>query len=345
MSLYPLALFINLIVGLTASLLLGAGAIRLAWRYGLIDVPGALPHKQHDRPTPLAGGLTLAASLVVGLAFDRQAAITFWRIWPGLAIIFLFGLWDDKSRLSPHAKLAGQVLAASSLLALDVSVRMIKPAFLDMGAFWSNAANMGITLFWVVGMTNAFNLIDSMDGLLVGISGISLAFMMLMVLSAGDERLLRLLALLLGIVIGLYFYNAAPARFFLGDSGAQSLGYLLAVMALLFTPGGRPQASSWFVPVLILAVPIFDTTLVVFSRLRRGAAPFRAGRDHTYHRLTRIGLEPRRAVVALHIGAVVVGSLAFIAFLLPPWQANLLFATLFVAALGMVFWLEGRNGN
>lgn len=345
MNFYPSFLFINLLLGLFFALAFGRLALRLAVHFDLMDVPGVLPHKQHARPTPLAGGLTLLLALVFGLAFNLEVLRALWPIWPPLLVIFTFGLWDDKKRLPPWAKFAGQALAALLLLTLGVSVHIFKASFLNLGVWGSSFLNGAVTLLWVVGLTNAFNLIDSMDGLVVGISGIAVAFMLLVVLSSGDDVLLRLLALLLGILAGMYFYNAAPARYFLGDSGAQSLGYLLAVMGLLFTPAGRPQASSWFVPVLILAVPIFDTSLVFFSRLRRGRTPFHAGRDHTYHRLTRLGLESRRAVIVLHLSAVVVGSLAFVAFLLPPLQANLVFAGLFVAAVSLVIWFEVHNEN
>ncbi len=342
---YPAYLFPNLLLGLAAALAFGGLALRLARRWGLMDVPGALPHKQHARPTPLAGGLTLLAVLVLGLACNPQMAAALWRVWPALGLIFAFGLWDDRRGLSPRAKLAGQVLAALLLLALGMSVRVIKPGFLGLGAFASLWLNRGLTLFWLVGVTNAFNLIDSMDGLVVGVSGVALAFMLLVALSAQDEILLRLLALLLGAMFGLYYYNAMPARFFLGDAGSQSLGFLLAVAAMLFIPPGRPQASAWFVPVLILAVPLFDTGLVILSRLRHGRPVFQAGRDHTYHRLVRMGLDAHRAVTVLHLAAVIAGALALVAFQLPPLPANLLFGGLALAAVLLFAWLERYDAD
>ncbi len=342
---YPPFLFPNLLLGLVSALVAGWVALRLALRWGLIDVPGVLPHKQHARPTPLAGGLTLAAVLLVGMVANRQMAAALWQVWPALGVIFCFALWDDRWRLSPRVKLIGQLGAAVLLLALGLSVRVIKPGFLGMDAVLALWLNRAITLLWLVGVTNAFNLLDSMDGLVVGVSGIAVAFMLLVTLSAGDEMLLRLLALLQGALFGLYYYNAMPARFFLGDAGAQTLGFLLAVVAVLFTPPGRPQASAWFLPVLILAVPLFDTSLVIFSRLRRQRPIFRAGRDHTYHRLVRMGVEPHRAVTVLHLGAVGVGALAFLAFQLPPLPANALFVALSLIAICLFFWLEAYKGD
>jgi UDP-GlcNAc:undecaprenyl-phosphate GlcNAc-1-phosphate transferase len=149
---------------------------------------------------------------------------------------------------------------------------------------------------------------------------------------------------MIGACVGLFFYNMTPARFFLGDSGAQTLGFLLASVGIIFTPVRFPQASSWFLPILILGVPIFDTSLVVFSRWRRGMPIYRAGRDHTYHRLTALGFDSTRAVAAMHIAAILLGCLAFIALNMEPFFANLLFGLVLLAGLAAFFYLDKKNG-
>jgi UDP-GlcNAc:undecaprenyl-phosphate GlcNAc-1-phosphate transferase len=138
--------------------------------------------------------------------------------------------------------------------------------------------------------------------------------------------------ILTGISLALYSWNSPPARYFLGDSGAQTLGFMLAILALLYTPEDRAQASSWFVPILILGVPIFDTSLVVFSRLRRHNPPFEGSRDHTYHRLVQAGMKPPRAVNLLHFIAICVDGIAIFALYQPPLIANLIFASCLVSA-------------
>jgi UDP-GlcNAc:undecaprenyl-phosphate GlcNAc-1-phosphate transferase len=166
--------------------------------------------------------------------------------------------------------------------------------------------------------------------------------MILVTLVSGQPPLLQIITLLLGICLGLGFNNATPARFFLGDSGAQTIGFLLAAIAILFTPGDRPQASSWFVPIMIMGIPIFDTTLVTLSRLRRRVPFYQAGNDHTYHRLVQAGLDSKRAVTAIHLASVILGCLAFIALNLEPLYANIMFAIVFLIGLVLILWMDRK---
>jgi UDP-GlcNAc:undecaprenyl-phosphate GlcNAc-1-phosphate transferase len=200
-----------------------------------------------------------------------------------------------------------------------------------------------ITLIWIIGITNAFNLIDSMDGLVLGTSGLALALLVLVTLDSSQVSLLRLLTLLLGTCAGLYFYNRTPARLFLGDSGAQMIGFLLAAVGIQFTPGTHPLGSSWFIPILIFGVPIFDTTLVTFSRIRRGTHIYNAGLDHTYHRLVAMGLESSRSVFVMHLATVVLGCIAFLALQVTPLYATIIFSLVCIVGLVLVYWMDRRK--
>jgi UDP-GlcNAc:undecaprenyl-phosphate GlcNAc-1-phosphate transferase len=334
---YPLFLFINIVLGLVLSLALSRAAIVLARRVGLMDVPGALPHKQHAAPMPLAGGTALLLALGAGiLLFNWEIARALWNILLPALIVFAFGVWDDLKRLSAGMKFIGQALAALVLIALGTHVQIIQPGFLGLHGAITLWINWAITLFWIVGITNALNLIDSMDGIVVGVSSIALAFIMLVIVGSEQTALLRLLALLFGIGLGLNYYNASPAKLFLGDSGAQTFGFLLAAIGIIFTPGSHPQASSWFLPILILGLPIFDTTLVTLSRLFQGTPIYAAGHDHTYHRLIALGFDPARAVQLMHLASIVSCCIAFVALRLDPFYANLLFAGAGVFALGVI---------
>jgi UDP-GlcNAc:undecaprenyl-phosphate GlcNAc-1-phosphate transferase len=202
-----------------------------------------------------------------------------------------------------------------------------------------------ITIFWLVGITNAFNLIDSMDGLVVGTSGVALCFFLLATFEAEQTMLVRFSTLLLGICAGLYFYNAAPASLFLGDSGAQMIGFFMACLGILYSPPNYPQGSSWFIPILLLGVPIFDTTLVVFSRLRRRKPIYQGDRSHTYHRLVLLGLETRKAVVVMHLAGIFLGCLAFVALSLPPWAANLAFGLTLLAGFALIIFFDQVSGR
>jgi len=340
-SFFPIYLFINILSGLSLALAAGLLAISLSRRFGLMDMPGALPHKTHTSPTPLAGGLTLVLALGAGLLlFNHGLFRSLWGVLLPALVVFGVGLWDDFKRLPPGAKLLGQVLAAALLIAFGTYVRMLKPEATGLPPEVALLLNWGITILWVVGITNALNLVDSMDGLVVGLGGVAIAFLVLVTLGSRQVDLQHLLALLLGICGGLYYYNVSPARFFLGDSGAQTIGFLLAAVGILYNPSNFPQGSSWFLPILILGVPIFDTTLVVISRIRRAQPIFRAGHDHTYHRLINRGLDGTRAVAVMHIAAVALGCAGFIALNLAPLYATALFLVICVAGLGALIWLD-----
>jgi UDP-GlcNAc:undecaprenyl-phosphate GlcNAc-1-phosphate transferase len=173
-----------------------------------------------------------------------------------------------------------------------------------------------------------------MDGLAIGLANVAFAFFMLASINSGQTELVSLFSILLGIGIGLLVYNISPAKLFLGETGAQSIGFLLAALAILYHPAGKEQTSTWFVKVMLMAVPIFDTTLVFFSRLRKGHAFYIAGQDHTYHRLVSLGLPSGRAVAIIQMAAFMINCLAFIAVALPPLFSNIIFG--FTLALGFI---------
>ena len=150
---------------------------------------------------------------------------------------------------------------------------------------------------------------------------------------------------MLGACVGGFFYNVLPAKMFLGDSGAQLIGFLLAAIGMAYAPVGLRIEQSWFVPILVLGIPIFDTVLVVFSRLRKRRPVYQAARDHTYHRLVRIGLEPSRAVVMMHLGGVVLGLGSFIALGAGALLGNVLFAVVVITGIALVIPLEVRAGG
>jgi UDP-GlcNAc:undecaprenyl-phosphate GlcNAc-1-phosphate transferase len=310
-------------------------AIRVAIHFQLIDQPNSSPHKIHQRPMPKAGGLAIGLAIIlINLLSGNLQSGAIRGILLASGIILLFGLLDDTYRLSPRWKLVGQILGTIILISQGVHIRMF-------GSM--TVLNMALTLIWTIGITNAFNLVDSMDGLAIGLAAIASAFFMLVTVDAGQPVLSLLSAIVLGSSIGMLYFNTLPAHTFLGDSGAQFMGFLLAALAIAYTPPGLPQPSSWFVPILLLSVPIFDTSLVVFSRLKQGKAVYQAGLDHTYHRLVNLGLPSSRAVLTMHLSAIVSGCLAFMALPLPPLWANIIFISALLAGLLLLLWLEKKE--
>jgi UDP-GlcNAc:undecaprenyl-phosphate GlcNAc-1-phosphate transferase len=330
-------LIIALVIGTLTSLL----AVPVCKWVGLIDHPGAAPHKQHTRPTPLAGGLVIGMSLLILIpAFPGLVSGKMLGAVIAAAIILAFGVWDDRAGLSAGIKFAGQFLAAGIVIYSGIRIEILSEANLPGGAHLAETLNISLTFFWLVGITNAFNLIDSMDGIVAGLSTLASVFFIFVTSVSGQLELMLWAAVLAGISLSLYFWNSPPARYFLGDSGAQTLGFLLAILALLYNPVNKDQASSWFAPILILGVPIFDTSLVVFSRLRRHIPPFDGNRDHSYHRLVRGGMNSSRAVSLLHIIALTLDSLALFAMSQHPALANFIFALCLVTGVSLIYMFD-----
>ncbi len=333
------ALFLALLTSLPMSWV----GYHLARWLKLIDYPGSAAHKSHIRPIPMAGGFAILVTIgfTVWLLhlFDEPAVCA--ALLAG-GIVFLFGLWDDYKNLSPGVKFLGQTLAGVALIRMGVHVQIFESQefFLHSDTLADRYLDWLVTIIWVIGITNAFNFIDSMDGLATGITATSAAFFILATLDAGQIPLSQFSALVLGTCAGIYLFNASPAVIFLGDSGAQLLGFLMATLAIGYTPQGANQSSSWMVPILLMGVPVFDASLVVVSRLKRGAPLFHAARDHTYHRLRMAGLDSNRAVLVMQVTAFAMCCLALIILYQPPLTANLLFLLVLALGSGGIYYLE-----
>jgi UDP-GlcNAc:undecaprenyl-phosphate/decaprenyl-phosphate GlcNAc-1-phosphate transferase len=345
-------------ISLIISIVLGYPAMLLAKQFNLIDIPGSASHKTHAYPTPLAGGILLAVTLaIVAFLFRRFLKGEIIVAFSGAAVVFLFGIWDDYKGLAARPKLIGQFLAALILILCRVQVHFMT-FFSDAGQIPPLAAqtlNILITLFWVIGITNAMNMIDSMDGIVAGLGAIAFICFFAATQLADQSVLTVWSAVLLGICVGLYFWNKIASKFFLGDSGTQTIGFLLASLGIMYNPLNRSPESSWIVPIMLLSVPIFDTTLVVLSRIRRKQAVGSGRRDHTYHRLIALGFSPRFAVLLTHMVAFIISLLAYLTLYLPPIAAMIFFLLTILFGLITLLWLErkpaldnqveGKNGE
>ena len=328
--------FTPIFTGMIFTLILVPLGIRLANHFKLVDEPFSAPHKTHTEKVPKAGGIAIVIAIVLTTLINNKLfAPEISSILLASLVIFVFGVWDDAKGLTARGKLTGQFLAIGVLIWQGIQIHM----------FVSPIMNILITFFWIVGVTNAFNLVDSMDSLAVGLAAIASVFFLLVTIDSGELNLAFLSALILGSCIGFFYFNATPAHTFLGDSGAQLLGFLLATLAMAYTPQGFPQPSSWFVPILLLSIPIFDTTFVVVSRLRRRLPIYQAGQDHVYHRLTNLGMSSMQAVTAMHVAALLTGCLAFVALLLPPIWANSIFLLILLCGAVIIIWLERNLEN
>jgi UDP-GlcNAc:undecaprenyl-phosphate GlcNAc-1-phosphate transferase len=304
---------------------------RAALRLGVVDRPAR--RKLHTAPVPLLGGVAIYGAVIGSLLLhpERREVVQLAGIVVGASWVSFWGLWDDRRGLPPLAKLAAQVVGAAILVAAGVRVALPVPEWADIG----------ITVLWVVGVTNAFNLLDNMDGLSSGVGAVAAAYLLLMAAMNGQFLVGGLAAAMLGACVGFLLYNFNPARIFMGDSGSLFLGFVMAALAIKLRFPANVVWVTWMVPVLVLGVPLFDTTLVVISRIRRGVNPFTTpGKDHVSHRLVRLGWSRREAALLHYLAGCALGVVAIFISLASLLEAYVI--VLAVATLGLIaiVWLE-----
>ena len=263
---------------------------RAAIWLGFVDAPAQ--RKLHAAPMPLMGGVAIFAGAIVAvLVFVQQLPASVTGVLLGTAVVALIGLIDDRRPLPAWVKLGGQFVGFLILALFGVRVQLPIP----------EALNYAITFVWLAGISNAINFLDNMDGLSAGVSGVAAAFILLLGLQNNQFLVSALAAAVLGACLGFLRFNFSPAKIFMGDAGALFLGFLLALLALQLRFPRNVNFVTWMVPVFILGLPIFDTTLVTVSRLRRGLSPVTPGKDHTSHRLVQLGFSQREAVLILYL--------------------------------------------
>jgi len=328
-------------VALLGSLLLTIPIRHLAIRFGMVDQPG--PRKVHAKPMPLLGGMAIYLGFVpaVLFAFHNGPTQQIVGILGGATLLAFVGFLDDGGLLHHQMKLfIGMPVASLFLIASGIRAGIVT-AFLPGPA--GSVLDGCLTAFWVVGITASFSILDHMDGLCAGMAAIAAIFFGFTANFWGQTMVCTLAIATFGAALGFLWWNFNPAKIFMGDGGAMLLGFLMATLALkLRPPTGDRFPASWMVPVLILAVPIFDTALVSISRSRRGLLPFASpGKDHCAHRLSNLGLGHRRAVLAMYAAAAVAGALGYLAARLPASAAYAIFAVAVVAAIFSVLFFEG----
>jgi len=306
----------------------------LARRWGFVAKPKT--DRWHKRPTAMMGGVAIwVAVIATDLALVPHTSAE-WVVLGASSFLFLVGLADDWLHIKPYQKLIGQVIGAAAV----VNYGLLLP--------WTRwlPANMVITIFWLIGITNAINLLDNMDGLATGIAAIASAFLTFNFFAAGQTTEAMMLGVFTAALVGFLIYNSNPASIFMGDSGSMFIGFFLSSAALINLAGGRSRAfvPVLAVPILVLFIPIFDTTFVTILRKLSGRAASQGGRDHTSHRLVALGLSEKRAVLLLYGLAALSGLLAvFVRQLKPDVSIALLAAfTLALTLLGV--YLAGVKG-
>lgn len=335
------SLFLSFVICIFAAIC----STRLAIRTGLLDRPNTEPHKKHKHPVPVSGGTALLFTLLILLLiFRRSVSGQLWGLTGSAVIIYLFALWDDYKSLNWKVKLSGQILGTLILILTGTRTHLFEdPLFSKLPKMLVPVCDICLTLLWVVFITNAYNLVDSADGLMIGISSWAEGFFIIAAMDAGQHDVAVFCSILLGACLALSFFNSNPAFLFMGDSGAQMIGFLLSAIGIIYTPPELLQKNTWFLPILMLGVPIFDTTLVIISRWRRGEHFYHSGTDHTYHRLIGIGFSTHQASAFMHLMCFALQSLAFFAISQSVIEANLIFALVVLVGICAVFFFEKES--
>jgi UDP-GlcNAc:undecaprenyl-phosphate GlcNAc-1-phosphate transferase len=319
-----------LVVGFAASLGLTPLSRQIAMRLGVVDRPNQ--RKIHDDHRPLMGGMAiyLAFALSLLLFSPPQHLVELGAILSGAAFLAIIGLWDDRYGLSIKTRLVAMVIAALVLVAAGIQIRLFKIPLLDIP----------LTVLWVLILTNAVNFLDNMDGLAAGMTGIAAGFFVVIGFMEQLTLVSSLAAALLGSAVGFLVYNFNPSSTFMGDMGALVLGFVLAVLGIKLKFGVQQADITWMIPLLLLALPIFDICLVVATRLLEGRSPGQAGKDHTSHRLLSIGFSQRQTLFILYGACFLFGVLGLLVSAAPrdvAWRigiASLVFlGILFVAMM------------
>ncbi|APM41007.1 MraY family glycosyltransferase [Clostridium kluyveri] len=334
------SLYLFAIVSTVLSVIFTPIVKKIALKLQIIDVPEG-DRRIHSKPTPLLGGLSIYASFVITLllkkgSFTREEV----GLVLGATIIVIGGFLDDKFDIKPRYKLIFQIAASIILIIYGVKIVRITNPFDSLHQF-TNVGVMSIplTIIWVVGITNALNLIDGLDGLASGIGLISSLTILIIALLNNRYEPAILAIILCGSILGFLPYNFNPASIFMGDTGAQLLGFLLASISI---EGAIKSAAAFSiaVPILALGIPIYDTLFAVIRRKINGKPIMQADRGHLHHRLLDMGFSQKQAVGTMYAISAVLGSFSIIAMEINAQLSYFLLAIIMVV-LVFIAWRAG----
>lgn len=326
-------LFISFVIALALTAALIPILMRLAPRMGLNDAPG--PRKVHAVAVPRVGGIAMAFGVLVPAMLLPEHTHTLYGLLAGIVVLLLFGVWDDRSTLGYRTKFVGQALAIA--LAMTVGDIRIDSLTIESRAALPEPISWALTFSFLLGVTNAVNLADGLDGLAGGLALLCTCAIAMLAATSGHTLVLALALIQAGSIMGFLRFNTHPARVFMGDCGSQMLGFNVGALAILVTQG-EETAFSAALPLLLIGVPIMDTLAVMAHRIRLGRSPFLSDRNHIHHRLLTLGFTHGDAVILIY---GVQCTLFLLAYFLR-FESDLIivavFAAVSVTLLGAVHW-------
>lgn len=295
-------------ISLLSTLVLVYPIKKLAVKWNIIDLPNY--RKVHKKPTPRLGGMAIFLGTCIGLIYLRPSHEYFPEIAIGAFIIVLTGFLDDKFQIKPTLKLIGQIIPAAILITSGLIIERITVPFFGMIDL-AEPFSVVITLLWIVGVTNAINLIDGLDGLASGVSTIALTSILIMAIIDQETLVVMLTVVLIGSNIGFLFHNFHPAKIYMGDTGSLFLGYMISVISILGL-FKNVTLFSFIIPIIILAVPIFDTIFAIIRRILNGEKIMMPDKKHIHHQLLAAGFSHRTTVLIIYGFSALFGALAII---------------------------------
>ncbi len=311
--------------------------MKWADKIGAIDIPDA--RKVHTQAIPRVGGMAMVVGSVLSIAILAELNQQLIAILAGFIVIWGFGLWDDKCDLNYKIKFLGQLLAVVIVVTWgDVVVR----SFPFFDGYIPNYLAIPLTIFALVGITNAINLSDGLDGLAGGTSLISISIIALLAFDANGEMVVIISMAIIGSILGFLRHNTYPARLFMGDTGSQFLGFSLGVLVILLTQTVN-SAMSPLIPLFILGLPILDTMAVMGQRIYERRSPFSPDKNHIHHKLLSIGFDHYEAVLIIY---VVQSALIAVAYFMM-YESDLLLLIIYAVSCACVlgvFLLANKTG-
>lgn len=310
-QMYPwLKILLAAVISFAVAYIMTPPVKAFAEKVGAIDVPKD-DRRVHDHPIPRMGGLAIFVGFMVAMLMLVEMNKPVIGMLLGVVIIAVMGAVDDVVALNAWVKLVFQVVAAVVAIRCGVVVDAVSnPNILsDISTIPIGFLSVPLTLIWIVGCTNAVNLIDGLDGLAVGVSAISSFTMLVVAMFVAEPTVAIILAALTGACMGFMPYNMNPAKIFMGDVGSQMLGFVLATASIMGLFKFH-AIITFFVPLLALGVPLFDTGFAFIRRIIHKQSPFHADKKHLHHRLLALGLSQKQAVAVLYGVSAVLGIFA-----------------------------------
>ncbi|WP_142413242.1 glycosyltransferase family 4 protein [Hathewaya massiliensis] len=332
------------ILSMVFSLILTPIVRNLAIKVNAVDIPKD-NRRVHKKPIPLLGGIAIFLSFVIGIIFQKES-LNFQEIGIiiGATIITIGGVLDDIREIRPLYKLLFQLAGTIALIAFGLRINYVTNPFTSSELFLNiGVLSIPLTILWIIGVTNAFNLIDGLDGLSAGIGFISSITLFIIAILNNRYETAIMTAILAGALLGFIPYNFNPASIFMGDTGSQLIGFLLAAISI---KGAIKSAAAFSlaVPILAFGLPIYDTLFAMVRRKINGKPIMQADKGHFHHRLLNMGLSQRQAVLIMYLISCVLGGVSIIAMQISS-QRSYFLTTSVIILIVLIAWKCGFFKN